>query len=482
MISKQVGGFFHRDLENFKAMLINDTQRGEDSTGAFMACSNGSASSVKVATNPFNLFMTDEWTKFQQRAISNGRALIGHNRKATIGGATSENAHPFAEGDIVMVHNGTLRNHASWKTGKDVDSHALCQMISEHGYQDVLPKVDGAFALVWYNTKTEKLHMIRNDERPLNLVITKNQIAVASEAWMAFGQFMRSNEKIEENFQLPEGVLHTFDLQGNFVTEDIELYKKTYAVSDWSGFKGRRGHWAGGVYHPAGNDDDDDREPIVLPHERAVSHTPQPSIALAAQMENDKALSGLVTGAIVQVKIDRITTEDKNKPQPYKAYGRVIQFDKPDIDFNGYLPMGEKPSHFTEWMDTPCTGQISEIHNSSCGPSVKVIMLEMDDVIPTYLDNIGSLTYKKIIDNVGCTKCGANIEYRDNLFTSVNMKASGSSRVHCHKCVLESLKGEQRNAFIERRVAALQTRERVSQKLSLPSEPVIHLPGSATLQ
>ena len=37
--------------------------------------------------------------------------MVGHNRAATMGGIDTETAHPFQEGAITLVHNGTLRPH-----------------------------------------------------------------------------------------------------------------------------------------------------------------------------------------------------------------------------------------------------------------------------------------------------------------------------------------------------------------------------------
>ena len=66
-----------------------------------------------------------------KRVISKGKALIGHNRKATVGSVNNATAHPFVVGDsFAMVHNGTLRNHKAL-ADTVVDSEALAIHLSK---------------------------------------------------------------------------------------------------------------------------------------------------------------------------------------------------------------------------------------------------------------------------------------------------------------------------------------------------------------
>jgi predicted glutamine amidotransferase len=102
--------------------------------------------------------------------------FIGHNRAATRGAHTTQNAHPFEHGNIIGVHNGTLINqHAVSTTTHTVDSDALFKGISEAGTVITMPKVNGAFNLLWHDNTNNTVHVLRNDERPYTLAKIKGQ-------------------------------------------------------------------------------------------------------------------------------------------------------------------------------------------------------------------------------------------------------------------------------------------------------------------
>ncbi|MGV8130940.1 MAG: hypothetical protein ACP5N7_02455, partial [Candidatus Pacearchaeota archaeon] len=48
----------------------------------------------------------------------------------------------------------------------------------------ILPTLDGAFALIWYNAKEKQLYVTRNDQRPLWIIQTKNFDLLGSEPKM----------------------------------------------------------------------------------------------------------------------------------------------------------------------------------------------------------------------------------------------------------------------------------------------------------
>ncbi len=153
-----------------------DALRGEDATGACLILNNGSAQVIKEATEATWFLGTEEWKKMSSAATGTGKALLGHNRKATVGGYKDEHAHPFvSDDDFVFLHNGSLSNWKKLGFDTEVDSDALGKHIRKAiregvNLGDALSEVSGAYACVWYDLLTEKVQIVRNKERPLWVV------------------------------------------------------------------------------------------------------------------------------------------------------------------------------------------------------------------------------------------------------------------------------------------------------------------------
>jgi predicted glutamine amidotransferase len=79
---------------------------------------------------------------FEETADIRGRILMAHVRKATVGGLTAENTHPFCLGEYAFCHNGTLASPASLlPAGGDGPSG---QTDSERFFHRLLREVDPA--------------------------------------------------------------------------------------------------------------------------------------------------------------------------------------------------------------------------------------------------------------------------------------------------------------------------------------------------
>jgi len=158
----------------------------------------------------------------EQHLRLNDFCWIGHNRHGTIGRNIKTNAHPFEILDedggclVVGAHNGTLKNkhvledHALFGT----DSEALFYNIAIHGLEETLPKIEGAWALTYYDHVKETLCVIRNKERTLFFAFEegKKTIIWASEIWMIRVACSRNGVKLDEDkvYSFDEDTLYTF--------------------------------------------------------------------------------------------------------------------------------------------------------------------------------------------------------------------------------------------------------------------------------
>ncbi len=198
----------------FKTLLILDSLRGEDSTGAlFVSKFQGTTTVAKQLGDPFCLF-NDK--KFDTAFRTVNRLMLGHNRYATSGGVSRATAHPFEMDNIIGVHNGTLINKRNLLDSDDfrVDSENLYHHIDKLGLDDALQKMEGAWALVWWNKKEETLNFLRNKERPLYLCRAKDGAAIfwASEKWMLEIALSREGIKHGEVFALDVDLLHSIKI------------------------------------------------------------------------------------------------------------------------------------------------------------------------------------------------------------------------------------------------------------------------------
>jgi len=221
IIGKFSSGFLERDVKAFEDMLYVDVLRGEDATG-LCAVNNKSGATVLKAACDASWFTYDNEYKAQRpQWTKTGKALLGHNRKATIGGRVDQNAHPFVLDDrYVFFHNGTLHNHKQL-ANTEVDSEALGMVVSAcegdvEKLSEALSKVFGAYACVWYDADKDTVYFMRNAQRPLHFVISEcGTIAYASEAWMAHGSMVRNGFVVKEVKGLAENTLYSINLSVN---------------------------------------------------------------------------------------------------------------------------------------------------------------------------------------------------------------------------------------------------------------------------
>jgi hypothetical protein len=293
VLNKRSNGFSSDQRDLFTTLLFVDTLRGKDSTGAMCITNIGNVEMAKQATSAQAFIDTKEYKDLEKTAWERGWAMIGHNRAATRGVVSDENAHPFVVDDkILLVHNGTF--HGDHKKLKDteVDSEAIAHLLAEHSPEEALRKVHAAFALIWYNVEEKKICLIRNNQRPLWYAQTHDTYIIASEeSIINFGMERHRMKALEDcgPFLLKENQIVEFELGKDRTTKetsknvDIDYHKHnptpvqqhTGGGSAGRPFRGH-GHYAGYDWE---NGDDDPYEllpggEVVVPRLSPVSTGP----------------------------------------------------------------------------------------------------------------------------------------------------------------------------------------------------------------
>ena len=192
----------------FDVLLALDTLRGKDSTGVgFVKMDNGYCY-VKNTVTGVEFVISDD-LKDAYKENSNAWALLGHNRAATFGKVTAENAHPFIEGHIMLAHNGTLKNMVNVKQFRsfDVDSHFIAaHMATSDSEQDTLELLNGAYALSWWNGRDKSYNLARNHERPMYIYIPDdNALIYSSSEYILKAALSTVNIYNPELVELPVG-------------------------------------------------------------------------------------------------------------------------------------------------------------------------------------------------------------------------------------------------------------------------------------
>jgi asparagine synthetase B (glutamine-hydrolysing) len=253
-ISKHSNGFTYKDVEAIEQLLYIDALRGEDSTGIAVFYNDGSMQQVKDVT-PASYFLTEAtFHNVKQRLVATGKAIIGHNRKKTMGGSDVKSAHPFEiNNNVLFVHNGTLTNVPDLKKNlhtylekvgvvnkkltpdTEVDSHYLGTLLGmcygdPRKIERVLENISGAYACVWMDQEKETLHILKNKERPLYLAYTDSGFFWASEAGFLYAVLPRNGIKVDKIEAVKDDTLMTIrlavDAPTSFTEETLVIKKQ----------------------------------------------------------------------------------------------------------------------------------------------------------------------------------------------------------------------------------------------------------------
>jgi hypothetical protein len=222
--------FKYRDI--FKQMLFVDQLRGDDSTGVYSVNDIGNVAWLKESSSVDTFLTNKDVDKWVDTIGLSSKVVVGHNRSATKGQVMDKNAHPFIEGNTILVHNGTIFNQKELNQDVDVDSHAICHAIEAFGIEDTLHKIKGAYALAIYKVKDKTLTLTRNQERPLWLGESEDAWFFASEPWMAYGVAARHNVEIKGMKLLNVSTLYAFDISQEITKLSETVIEKPIVVQE----------------------------------------------------------------------------------------------------------------------------------------------------------------------------------------------------------------------------------------------------------
>lgn len=195
----------------FHEMLWADQLRGVDGAGVFWY--NNKRDHYEVVKNAdTSEVLDDKDFEKAKRDIELMPFMVGHNRSATRGSVSSENNHPFDEGNVVLVHNGTMNYiPKEYDNGTKVDSHAIAKMLHKASPSEFIKSSFGAYALVWFDKEARTLQLMRNKDRPLWLIQYEDFSLISSEAGLAVWIASRNGFAYKEPpLMLKEHHLYTF--------------------------------------------------------------------------------------------------------------------------------------------------------------------------------------------------------------------------------------------------------------------------------
>lgn len=231
-----VGNLSHTEQKVFSELHHVDMLRGEDSFGVINVHHSKSCEYFKLANDSPLTYAGKEYLKFMDTTVT---ARLGHNRSATRGSVNTANAHPFLHKHIMLMHNGTLRENIGQFT---VDSDWLTHKLSESVGTEAatLSELDGAYALLWYDTKRKQVRMARNSERTLFYCKASHCTTyyVASEEGMLSWILKRNKVAHDAIKPVPTNTIFSFPSIGGSTTleeEAIPLKKYTSYVGTGAG-------------------------------------------------------------------------------------------------------------------------------------------------------------------------------------------------------------------------------------------------------
>ena len=227
------GVITRNEMDAVKDLMIFTAIRGKDSFGASVMTDDGpkSLTTVKAVGSPFHWLEHKAAQNLMDKTSK--RLFLGHCRAATVGQVNTANAHPFDLEHIVGAHNGTIpypsRSRLTKASDYGTDSEALLRMIDQTSVTEAIKEIEGAWALVWYDKRTNEINFLRNKERTFYYTFTKDRSALfwCSEAGIMEAALFRNNVEHTPITLLAENtvVTHILPMKFNEVFGKAGRYK-----------------------------------------------------------------------------------------------------------------------------------------------------------------------------------------------------------------------------------------------------------------
>ena len=186
-------------------------------------------------------------------SMPNSHIGIGHTRWATHGRPSEENAHPHNAGDIIVVHNGIIENHAelrkslikkghefSSETDTEIVAHLIHQLTSlgvptKEAIRRSLTKIRGSYALAIMNINEKNTIYLAKKGSPMVVGLGNRENFVASD----IPALLPYTKKV---VFLEDGELAKLTTEGLSVKDsNLNPVKKTPKIITWDPIMAEKG-------------------------------------------------------------------------------------------------------------------------------------------------------------------------------------------------------------------------------------------------